>query len=156
MREEASKIVELPEEDEEVFSEILTYLYWRTFDSKSIQLLSKIYGAAEKYQLDSLQRCTLEKVASLPKVSAADWLSFSREVYENLPQSDKIFPHFFVEQSVKHEYLLDDDPDAKQNISQILLSGGPMAVDVGAVYRQHYERVGAKPSICATCGYYRG
>ena len=131
MREAESKVVELPEEDEEVFNVVLTYLYTKMVVTKSPQMLGRIYTAAERYQLDSLKTRTLEKVKSLLPVSMTDWLDLTNEVYWNLTENDLEFRPFFVEYSVKCNYLPKrGEQEVDSPFGTILYDGGLMAVDI--------------------------
>ena len=141
MREAETKTVELPEEDEEVFSLVLSYLYEKSVVIQSPKMLGRIYTAAEKYQIDSLKICIIRKVKSLLPIPMADWLDLCTEVYENLAENDQDFRRFFVHQSVNRDYFLkEEELESHSQLGTILCNGGFMALDIGKAYALRQEK----------------
>jgi len=157
--ESSTKRIELKDDDPEIFSKVITYLYRGDFEPlfpfASVAMdggswvdstlwpgmsLSQrdahamesalVYTVAEKYQLERLKTTAVQKLKNLQPVSSRTFLILSLEVYSNVPESDTIFRDFFA------RYAPDQLKDASElALRPYLREGGLFAEDMFSALR---------------------
>lgn len=117
--ESSTKRIELKEDDPEVFSIVLTYLYRGDYEplfplgsvpvckirspenlksrrDKHAMESALVYIMADKYQIEELKIAAVQKLKNLQPLSFQAFLALSLQVYRSLPESDLHFRGFFA------------------------------------------------------------
>ena len=156
------RIVELPEEDPDIFAAVLQFLYQDDFFPRLLRhpasqkpeleyrdpdaanrvgpmmKLARIYFAADRIGLQGLMRLAARKVRKLMPVSAKSYLMFARFVYENTSDTDDILRPYAI--SYVNEYLLYFVEDEEDVLKEAVLEGGAFAWDLMQELIKHRKK----------------
>lgn len=146
--EASTKHINLPEDDPEVFTRLLSFLYGgdfaplnEHFHKKTIsllavgslwdisQLLANVYIAADKYDIDDLKELIVLKYSRLhPFLAPEIALEAAQRIYFGVPDQDRKFRDYFCVQLPE----LVDSPtiNSSDHLEHYLHGGGNLATDL--------------------------
>lgn len=138
MQQEASGVIQLPEDDPETIDLMLQYIYRSDYtlshlgstqsgDGFDLVVHGRVYVVAEKFGLDELKTLSLRKFieASSQHWDGDNFITATREAYQNTMESDKALRDVVLAALYKHSELLD-----KQNIQDCLQEVELLAFDL--------------------------
>ncbi|MCJ1262624.1 hypothetical protein MMC22_002494 [Lobaria immixta] len=138
--------IELPDDDIHVFGYMLEYLYrgvFRGFETPNQDLktvmLADLYIMAEKYQLQGLKTLLvtpLEALFDCPGKAEGIVCFFdaARKIYENIPDSEALFPDCFKKTVMYIVRFRDEQPYIEEQIKLCISDGGKLARDAFDAY----------------------
>lgn len=134
--------ISLPEDDPEVIGHILDYLYGSSYITadqaeinldKEVELLAKVFVAADKYDLYDLRVVTVKYLTEedyLSFLSEESFLEISHYIYENTQEGDgePVYKEFFINTAC--EWFQDESKHLADFVEPYVRDGGDFAYDI--------------------------
>lgn len=155
LKETGSRHIDLPEDDAEVISRILHYLYCDRISNyeyvehcamPSVYILTETYIAAGKYLIPGFKEHIVEMqeyVIAFRGISVEELLSTARRVYANIPDSDTDYPFFLRQQLSWVRFTAED----VKLLNECIARGGKLAIDIHQSLWEEFNAIFRKTGL---------
>ncbi|KAL8922447.1 MAG: hypothetical protein Q9208_005169 [Pyrenodesmia sp. 3 TL-2023] len=144
--------IELPDDDPEVASAIIQYLYsgnvldFGTADeedgsAKAADQLAELYIAAEKYQLEDLKSLVVQKLERVTDVeqSPLEFLNTAQKIYSSIAEEENVYRLFFGASASLLPRPTRMGKRLREAFDGCLFQGGFLSMDLTAAMSASYE-----------------